>query len=64
MISVQETHSLQGESVGPFSQFKQRARIRARVVLPVPRGPVNRIAWGTRSERIALRSGVVTCAWP
>ena len=28
--------------VGPFSQLRQRARMRAEVVLPQPRGPENR----------------------
>nr|KEP22613.1 hypothetical protein DA06_18925 [Georgenia sp. SUBG003] len=31
-----------GVSVGPFSQFRQRARMRADVVLPQPRGPEKR----------------------
>jgi hypothetical protein len=38
--------------------------MRASVVLPTPRGPESRIACGTRPVRIALRSGVVTWAWP
>ena len=33
---------------GPSSQLRQRARMRASVVLPTPRGPVSRIACGTR----------------
>ena len=32
----------QGVSVGPCAQFRQRARMRAEVVLPQPRGPLNR----------------------
>ena len=32
----------QGSGVGPCSQLRQRARIRALVVLPQPRGPLNR----------------------
>jgi hypothetical protein len=47
-ISVQAAQAPQGSSVGPSSQFKQQARIRASVVLPVPLGPVRRMAWGTR----------------
>ncbi len=40
-------------------QFIAFASIRATVVLPVPRGPENRIAWATRPDEIALvkRSG-------
>ncbi len=33
-----------GVGVGPSSQFRQRARMRALVVLPHPRGPLNRYA--------------------
>lgn len=32
----------QGVGVGPFSQLRQRARMRAQVVFPQPRGPLNR----------------------
>ena len=63
-ISSQKAQVPQGVSVGPFSQFSERAKMRASVVLPVPRGPVSRSAWGTRSVRIALRSAVVTWFWP
>ena len=38
----QMSHSLQGVGVGPFSQFRALARIRAAEVLPTPRAPVNR----------------------
>ena len=31
-----------GDGVGPFSQFNERARMRAEDVLPQPRGPENR----------------------
>ena len=44
--------------------WRSLAKMRASVVLPVPRGPVSRIACGMRPERIALRSGVVTWVWP
>ena len=40
--SRQESQVPQGVSVGPCSQFRQRARMRAEVVLPQPRGPENR----------------------
>lgn len=42
--SRQDWHSPHGVGVGPCSQFRQRARIRALVVLPQPRGPLNRYA--------------------
>ena len=64
VISVQGGQLPQGWSVGPFSQFRQRAISRARVVLPTPRGPVRSRAWGTRPLRMALRRGVVTWLWP
>ena len=38
-ISRQLAHTPQGWLVGPFTQFRQRARMRAMVVLPVPRWP-------------------------
>ena len=38
-ISRQLAHTPQGVAVGPLTQFRQRARIRATVVLPVPRWP-------------------------
>ena len=38
-ISLQLAHTPQGWLVGPFTQFRQRARMRATVVLPVPRWP-------------------------
>ncbi len=42
--SWQDWHSPHGVGVGPCSQFRQRARMRALVVLPQPRGPLNRYA--------------------
>ena len=38
-ISRQLAHTPQGVAVGPWMQFRQRARMRATVVLPVPRWP-------------------------
>ena len=38
-ISTQASHSPHGSAVGPCTQFSPRARIRAVVVLPTPRGP-------------------------
>jgi hypothetical protein len=40
--STQLSHVPQGVSVGPCAQFRQRARMRADVVLPHPRGPEKR----------------------
>ncbi len=40
--STQDSHTPHGVSVGPWAQLRQRARIRAEVVLPQPRGPENR----------------------
>ena len=40
--STQESQVPHGVSVGPWAQFRQRARMRAEVVLPQPRGPENR----------------------
>src|SRR3954454_9650593 len=54
----------QGSGVGPFSQFSDRARMRALEVLPQPRGPENRYAWCTLPLRSACCSGPVTCSWP
>ena len=36
---MQLAHTPQGVGVGPLMQFRQRARMRATVVLPVPRWP-------------------------
>ena len=46
---IDEAHMVtpQGVSVGPCAQFRHRARMRALVVLPQPRGPLNRYAWLT-----------------
>ncbi len=41
-IALQESHSPQGVTVGPCSQFRHAARIFAIEVLPVPREPTNR----------------------
>ena len=38
----QKSHSLQGVGVGPCSQLRALARIRAAVVLPTPRMPEKR----------------------
>ncbi len=41
-ISRHDGHSPQGFTVGPLSQFRARASIRAVEVFPTPRGPVSR----------------------
>src|SRR5215467_15538162 len=53
-ISWHEGHVLSGVIVGPFSQLRPFARIRAVVVLPTPRGPEKRYAWPIRSIWIAF----------
>src|SRR3954451_13355703 len=62
------THDGQRSHASPSAdrsvQLTAFATIRARLVLPVPRGPVNRIAWGTRPVLTALRSVVTTAVWP
>jgi hypothetical protein len=42
LISVQFEQRPQGLAHGPFSQFRERAKIRAALVFPQPRGPENR----------------------
>ena len=37
-----ESHTPHGVDVGPSTQFRERARMRADEVLPQPRGPENR----------------------
>ena len=58
------SHSPHGSAVGPSTQFRARARMRAVVVLPTPRGPANTNAWATRSRAMALRRVWVTPRWP
>jgi hypothetical protein len=38
----QRSHAPHGSGVGPRSQFRHLAKMRASVVLPVPRGPAKR----------------------
>ena len=40
-ISTHASQTPQGSAVGPVTQFSARARMRAVVVLPTPRGPAN-----------------------
>src|SRR3989304_3377448 len=45
---------LSGLGVGPCAQFSALARIRATVVLPVPRGPAKREAGGVRAGGVRV----------
>ena len=63
-ISTQASQVPQGSAVGPVTQFRPRARIRAVVVLPTPRGPEKTNDWAMRFAAIALRSVCVTPRWP
>jgi hypothetical protein len=54
----------QGRLVGPCSQVRQRARIRASVVLPTPRLPVKRKAWAMRPVDSARVMVCTTASWP
>ncbi len=63
-IATQESQTPQGSTVGPFSQFRQAARIFAIEVLPVPREPTKRYAWWTFPWLTALRRVRTTCSWP
>src|SRR6202050_2060561 len=53
-----------GSAVGPFTQSKAFARIRALVVFPTPRTPEKMYACATRFEVIAFASVRVTCCCP
>ena len=63
-ISWQKSHTPQGSAVGPFSQHSALARMRAALVLPTPRAPVNRKAWWTRFWAMALVNVRATCSCP
>ena len=53
-----------GFSEARFSQLTALAKSRASVVLPTPRGPVNKRAWGSRPLRRALSNVWLTCCCP
>ncbi len=55
--SLQDWHSPQGVGVGPCSQFRHRARIRALVVFPHPRGPLNCAIDPVVPQRLLQRVG-------
>ena len=63
-ISMHASHSPHGSGVGPFTQFSARARMRAVVVLPTPRGPAKTNACASRWLASALRSVRVTACCP
>ena len=63
-IATQDAQRSQASPSWRFVQLTALARIRASEVLPVPRGPTNRIAWRPRSVRTALRSVSTTASWP
>ncbi len=63
-ISRQAEQVPSGSAVTPFSQFRHLAKMRAMVVLPTPRVPVNRNAWWTRPESSAFTSARRTCSCP
>ena len=63
-ISRHASHSPHGSASGPLRQFRQRARMRAIVVLPTPRGPAKTNDCAMRPAAIALRSVCVTPRCP
>ena len=64
-MATHDGQASHGSAFAPrFVQLSALARIRASEVLPVPRGPVNRIAWATRPVATALRSVETTASWP
>ena len=56
-ISTQASQTPHGSAVGPCSQFRPRARMRAVVVLPTPRGPAEdeRLGDAVGGNRVAQR---------
>src|SRR5262245_33895822 len=63
-ISTHASQTPHGSAVGPCTQLRPRARMRAVVVLPTPRGPENTNDCAMRLAAIALRSVCVTPRWP
>src|SRR5579864_1159639 len=64
MISVHESHTLQGSAPLRFSQLSAFAKIRAMVVLPEPRGPENKYACDTELSFKAFTNVWTTCVCP
>src|SRR3954464_6997327 len=63
-IDTHDSQTPQGVVVGPWTQFRQAARIFAIAVVPVPREPTNRWAWWTLPCATALDRVRTTCSWP
>jgi hypothetical protein len=63
-IAMQLPQRLQGSPSSGASQLTALARIRAVLVLPVPRMPVKRYAWVRRPETRAFFSVRTVAAWP
>ena len=63
-IARQAVQVLSGVGVGPRSQLRAFARMRAVVVLPVPRWPQNMYAWTNRRAAMAFWSVRVTRSCP
>ncbi len=64
VISLQLEHTLQGVSVGPVSQFRAFAKIRATDVFPIPLGPLKTKAWAIRLWRMAFCRVLTTWSCP
>src|SRR5450631_1511109 len=64
VISMQSGQTLQGSWTTPSSQLRVLARMRAVLVLPTPRAPVNRKACATRPESMAFCRVRLTCSCP
>ena len=64
VISTQRSSSSLKSTAGPAVAFRHLAKIRAMVVLPVPRGPLKRYACAMRPEAMALLRVWVTCSCP
>ena len=63
-ISTHASQAPHGSGVGPFAQFSARARMRAVVVFPTPRGPAKTNAWASRPWVSAFRNVFVAARWP
>ncbi len=63
-MARQDSHTPQGSTVGPRSQFRHAARIFAIEVFPVPREPTKRYAWCTLPRSTAPRRVRTTGSWP
>src|SRR5690606_24779913 len=65
LMDTHAAQALQGRLDGSgWRQLTALARMRAVVVLPVPRGPQNRYAWAMRSSAIAFFSVLTMWSCP